>query len=144
MPHVELTKRFKDLGTEVELGFTAEQAATEVQRCLNCDIQTVFDAPLCTECDACIDICPVDCLTMTADADEATLRAALEPPAVNEEQALYVSEALPFTERVMIKDENICLHCGLCAERCPTAAWDMQESKIIIHHVEDMVTGASS
>ncbi len=144
MPHVELTKRFKDLGTEVELGFTAEQAATEVQRCLNCDIQTVFDAPLCTECDACIDICPVDCLSMTPDADEAVLRNVLENPALNEEQALYVSAGLPLTGRVMIKDENICLHCGLCAERCPTAAWDMQESEIIIHHVEDMVPGAST
>jgi len=143
MPHVELAKRFKDLDVEVELGFTPEQTATEVQRCLNCDVQTVFDAPLCTECDACIDICPVDCLTITPNADEPTLRQRLETPAVNTEQALFVSEALPLTERVMIKDENICLHCGLCAERCPTAAWDMQESEIIIHHVEDMVTGVA-
>ncbi len=144
MPHVELAKRFKDLGTEVELGFTAEQAATEVERCLNCDMQTVFNAPLCTECDACVDICPVECLTMTEPAAENVLREALEIPASNTEQALYVSPALPLTSRVMIKDENICLHCGLCAERCPTAAWDMQESEIIINHVEDMVPGASS
>jgi NADPH-dependent glutamate synthase beta subunit-like oxidoreductase/ferredoxin len=144
MPHVELAKRFKDLDTEVELGFTPEQTATEVQRCLNCDIQTVFDTPLCTECDACIDICPVDCLTITPPAGEATLRQALYTPALNEDQALYVSDALPLTGRVMIKDENICLHCGLCAERCPTAAWDMQEGKIIIHHVEDMASGASA
>ncbi len=138
MPHVELARRFKKLDTEVELGFTPEQTATEVQRCLNCDVQTVFTAPLCTECDACIDICPVECLAITPPADEATLRHALEAPALNEEQPLFVSEALPLTARIMIKDENICLHCGLCAERCPTAAWDMQEAQIIIHHVEDL------
>ncbi len=139
MPHVELAKRFKDLDVEVELGFTPEQTATEVQRCLNCDVQTVFDTPLCTECDACIDICPVDCLSITPNADENTLRHVLENPALNDDQTLFVSEALPFTGRVMIKDENICLHCGLCAERCPTAAWDMQEAQIIINHVEDMI-----
>ena len=139
MPHVELAKRFKKLGTEVELGFTPEQTATEVQRCLNCDVQTVFTAPLCTECDACIDICPVECLAITPPAGEATLRQVPEAAALNEDQALFVSEALPLTARIMIKDENICLHCGLCAERCPTAAWDMQEAQIIINHVEDMV-----
>lgn len=144
MPHVELAKRFKDLGTEVELGFTAEQTATEVERCLNCDIQTVFSAPLCTECDACVDICPVECLTMTPPDDEDSLRHALEMPASNTDQALFVSEALNMTGRVMIKDEDICIHCGLCAERCPTAAWDMQESEIVINHVEDMVMGAAS
>ncbi len=143
MPHVELAKRFKDLGTEVELGFTAEQAAIEVERCLNCDVQTIFDAPLCTECDACIDICPVDCLAITQAGDEVHLRETLDAPGLDAEQALFVSDDLPLTGRIMIKDENICLHCGLCAERCPTAAWDMQESQIIIHHVEDMAEGAS-
>ena len=99
----------------------------EVQRCLNCDIQTVFTAPLCIECDACIDVCPVQCLTITADGAEADLRARLSAPAVNPDQALYVSAPLPQTGRVMVKDENVCVHCGLCAERCPTAAWDMQQ-----------------
>ena len=130
MPHVSLKERFKKLNIEVELGFTAEQAAEEVQRCLNCDVQTVFEAKLCIECDACIDICPVDCLTMTANADEAELRTRLKAPAKNLTQALYVSRALPQTGRVMVKDEDLCVHCGLCAERCPTAAWDMQKSYV--------------
>jgi NADPH-dependent glutamate synthase beta subunit-like oxidoreductase len=130
MPHVSLKERFKKLNIEVELGFTAEQAAEEVQRCLNCDVQTVFDAKLCIECDACIDICPVDCLTMTPNADEAELRTRLKAPAINLTQALYVSRALPQTGRVMVKDEDLCVHCGLCAERCPTAAWDMQKSYV--------------
>jgi len=135
MEHVDLVKRFKKLDMEVELGFSPEQIATEVQRCLNCDIHTVFDAPKCTECDACIDICPVECLSITPSApDEATLRQSLATPDAPEGQDLFVSEALNFTGRVMIKDENICLHCGLCAERCPTAAWDMSEGIVKIHH----------
>lgn len=137
MNHVELTKRFVELDVEVELGFTPEQIATEVERCLNCDIQTVFDASLCEECDACINICPVDCLVMTQDADEAGLRASLNAPEIIDGQDLFVSSALPLTQRVMVKDENVCLHCGLCAERCPTAAWDMQEALIQIHHADD-------
>lgn len=138
MQHVELTERFARLDLEVELGFSAEQIATEVERCLNCDVQTVFNPPLCEECDACIDICPVECLTITENAEsEGTLRMALPSSNVDAEQALYVSDALPYTKRVMIKDENICLNCGLCAERCPTAAWDMQESQIIIAHTDD-------
>jgi NADPH-dependent glutamate synthase beta subunit-like oxidoreductase len=130
MPHVSLKERFKKLNIEVELGFTAEQAAQEAQRCLNCDIQTVFEAKLCIECDACIDICPVDCLTITHNGEEADLRARLRSPTLEPTQLLYVSAALPQTGRVMVKDENLCVHCGLCAERCPTAAWDMQKSTI--------------
>jgi formate dehydrogenase (NADP+) beta subunit len=130
MPHVSLKERFKKLNIEVELGFTAEQAAQEVQRCLNCDVQTVFTAKLCIECDACIDICPVDCLTMTSNGDEADLRTRLKAPAKNLAQPLLVSSPLPQTGRVMVKDEDLCVHCGLCAERCPTAAWDMQKSYV--------------
>jgi NADPH-dependent glutamate synthase beta subunit-like oxidoreductase len=130
MPHVSLKERFKKLDIEVELGFTVEQAAQEAQRCMNCDIQTVFESKLCIECDACIDICPVDCLTITHNGDEADLRGRLRSPALEPTQLLYVSAPLPQTARVMVKDENLCVHCGLCAERCPTAAWDMQKSTI--------------
>jgi len=137
VPHVGLVERFKKVNVEVELGFTAEQAALEVQRCLNCDVQTVFTAKLCIECDACIDICPVDCLTIAPNGEEQDLRARLKAPAANALQALYVSETLPHTGRVMVKDEDVCVHCGLCAERCPTAAWDMQKSTIKIPHAED-------
>jgi ferredoxin len=137
MPHVELKQRFKKLNIEVELGFTAEQFATEVERCLNCDLQTVFAADLCIECDACIDICPVDCLTIEPDGSQATIEAGLKAPRLNEHQPLFVSEALKQTQRVMIKDENLCVHCGLCAERCPTGAWDMQKSTVRIPYVSD-------
>jgi formate dehydrogenase (NADP+) beta subunit len=137
VPHVGLVERFKKVNIEVELGFTAEQAALEVQRCLNCDMQTVFVAKLCIECDACMDICPVDCLTIAPNALEDELRLNLKAPAVNVTQALYVSGPLPQTGRVMVKDEDVCVHCGLCAERCPTAAWDMQKSKIRIPLAED-------
>ncbi len=137
MPHVSLKERFKKLNIEVELGFSAEQAAEEAQRCLNCDVQTVFGAKLCIECDACIDICPVDCLTITNNGPEAELRARLKAPAQNLAQPLYVSAALPQTGRVMVKDEDLCVHCGLCAERCPTAAWDMQKSLLHWPHAED-------
>jgi formate dehydrogenase beta subunit len=132
MQHVDLTKRFQDMHIEVELGFTAEQTAREVQRCLNCDIQTVFDAPLCIECDACVDVCPVQCLTIAPNGPEDDLRSRLSAPAINPDQALYISEDLPQTHRVMLKDEDICVHCGLCAERCPTAAWDMQKFELAI------------
>jgi NADPH-dependent glutamate synthase beta subunit-like oxidoreductase/ferredoxin len=130
MPHVSLKERFKKLNIEVELGFTAEQAAQEAARCLNCDVQTVFEAKLCIECDACIDICPVDCLTITQAGTEAELRTRLRAPAIEPTQPLFHSAALKQTGRVMVKDENLCVHCGLCAERCPTAAWDMQKSTI--------------
>jgi formate dehydrogenase beta subunit len=137
MPHVSLKERFKKLNIEVELGFTAEQTAQEVQRCLNCDVQTVFDAKLCIECDACIDICPVDCLTITENGEEMDLRSRLKAPAKNLAQPLYVSVPLKQTARVMVKDEDLCVHCGLCAERCPTAAWDMQKSFVHWPHAED-------
>ena len=122
---------------EVELGFTLDQTVKEVERCLNCDIQTVFAANLCIECDACIDVCPVDCLTITENGDEDDLRTRLTAPAENLEEDLYVSEPLPQTSRVMVKDEDLCVHCGLCAERCPTGAWDMQKSTILLPHVKD-------
>ena len=137
MPHVDLKERFKKLDIEVELGFTVEQTIQEVERCLNCDIQTVFSAPLCIECDACIDVCPVNCLTMTANGEEDELRTRLSAPAENPEQALYVSADLPQTGRVMVKDEDLCVHCSLCAERCPTGAWDMQKSQILIPYAVD-------
>ncbi len=139
MPHVDLKERFKKLDIEVELGFTAEQVTQEVERCLNCDIQTVFTEKLCIECDACIDICPVNCLTITHNGDEADLRTRLSAPAENLEQALYVSGDLPQTSRVMVKDEDLCVHCSLCAERCPTGAWDMQKSIVLIPQVADEV-----
>jgi len=137
MPHVELKERFKKLDIEVELGYTVEQTIQEVERCLNCDIQTVFTAKDCIECDACIDICPVNCLTMTENGDEADLRSRLTIPAENHDQALYVSDDLPQTGRVMVKDEDLCVHCGLCAERCPTGAWDMQKSTVLIPYAVD-------
>jgi len=132
MQHVELVERFRGLGTEVELGFTPEQTAREVQRCLNCDVQTDFTAPLCIECDACVDVCPVSCLTIAPNGEEGELRARLSAPAANLAQPLYVSAALPQTARVMVKDEDVCLHCGLCAERCPTAAWDMKSFELLL------------
>ncbi len=132
MKHVDLAERFAKLTVEVEKGFDAEQTAREVERCLNCDIQTVFAAPKCIECDACIDICPVHCLTITPDAEEQQLRPLLTVPALNPKQDLYVSDGLPQTKRVMVKDEDLCVHCGLCAERCPTAAWDMQKFELVV------------
>jgi NADPH-dependent glutamate synthase beta subunit-like oxidoreductase/ferredoxin len=139
MPHVELKQRFKKLDIEVELGFTVDQVVQEVERCLNCDIQTVFEAKLCIECDACIDVCPVNCLTITQNGDEADLRTRLSAPAENHEQDLYVSTGLPQTGRVMVKDEDLCVHCSLCAERCPTGAWDMQRSDIFIPQAQDEI-----
>jgi formate dehydrogenase beta subunit len=133
MQHAELVERFSKITVEVELGFTPEQTAREVERCLNCDVETHFAAPLCIECDACVDVCPVSCLTIAPDgAPETELRQRLSAPAVNLAQALYVSAELPQTRRVMLKDEDVCLHCGLCAERCPTAAWDMVKFDLLI------------
>jgi len=136
MTHVDLVERFERMNIEVELGFTAEQTANEVERCLNCDIETVFKAPLCIECDACVDICPVQCLTITPNGEETDLRMRLSAPAINLEQALYVSAPLPHTARIMAKDEDVCVHCGLCAERCPTAAWDMKKFEILLPHAD--------
>ncbi len=128
MKHVDLPVRFSKMTVEVEEGFTAEQTKAEVERCLNCDVQTHFTDSLCIECDACIDICPVDCLTIAPAADhEAEQRQHLMAPADNLDQALFQSGPLKQTGRLMVKDENVCLHCGLCAERCPTYAWDMRK-----------------
>ena len=127
MKHVDLPERFATMHTEVEVGFSAEQTRAEVERCLNCDIQTHFTDALCIECDACIDICPVDCLTITVNGDEPELRTRLMAPAENLDQPFFVSGPLKQTGRVMVKDENVCVHCGLCAERCPTYAWDMRK-----------------
>jgi len=127
MSHVDLPVRFASMTTEVEKGFTAEQTQAEVERCLNCDMETHFIPSLCIECDACIDICPVDCLAISVNGEESFLRERFNAPAMNTDQPMYVSEPLKQTQRVMLKDENICLHCGLCAERCPTYAWDMRQ-----------------
>jgi formate dehydrogenase (NADP+) beta subunit len=127
VPWEKAEKALKSIKVEVELGFDAATAWKEAQRCLNCDVQTVFNDKLCIECDACVDICPTDCITFTPNGEEAELRTRLKAPATNAEQALYVSTALKVTNHVMVKDEDMCLHCGLCAERCPTGAWDMQK-----------------
>ncbi len=133
MQHVDLAERFNAINIEVELGFDAEQTAREVERCFNCDVQTVFTERACIECDACVDICPLQCLTIAPDApDESELRARLTAPAKNLKQPLFASGGLPQTGRLMVKDEDVCVHCGLCAERCPTAAWDMQKFDLLI------------
>jgi len=126
VPHAPKAVTLKNVNVEVELGFDPERAFLEAQRCLNCDIETVFERGLCIECDACVDICPMDCITFTENGEEEELRTRLTAPAVNPEQDLYVSDTLK-TGRVMVKDEDVCLHCGLCAERCPTGAWDMKK-----------------
>jgi formate dehydrogenase (NADP+) beta subunit len=123
----------KDIRTEVEIGYDPKLALGEAHRCLNCDVQTVFTSQLCIECDACVDICPMDCITFTQNGDEADLRTRLSAPAPNLTQDLYVANGLK-TGRVMVKDEDVCLHCGLCAERCPTGAWDMQKYFIEMAH----------
>jgi len=126
VPWRDVNKALRSIKVEVELGFDVQTAWNEAQRCLNCDVQTVFNTGQCIECDACVDICPTDCITFTANGAEADLRTRLRAPARHPDQALYVSSNLK-TGRVMIKDEDVCLHCGLCAERCPTGAWDMQK-----------------
>ncbi|MET0605746.1 MAG: FAD-dependent oxidoreductase [Beijerinckiaceae bacterium] len=126
VPTLENAIALKDIRTEVELGFDPKLAYAEAQRCLNCDVQTVFTTKLCIECDACVDICPTDCITFTENGAEDDLRTRLSAPANNKEQAIYVSDLLK-TGRIMAKDEDVCLHCGMCAERCPTGAWDMQK-----------------
>ena len=126
VPHRDKVVALKDIKAEVELGFDEKLALSEAGRCLNCDVQTVFSAQLCIECDACVDICPMDCITFTANGEEADLRQRLNAPSHNLTQDLYVQDGLK-TGRAMVKDEDVCLHCGLCAERCPTGAWDMQK-----------------
>jgi ferredoxin len=126
VPWAKAEAALASIRVEVELGFDAATAFKEAERCLNCDVQTVFADKLCIECDACVDICPTDCISFTAPGEEADLRLRLKAPSTNTEQALCVSGPLK-TQRVMVKDEDVCLHCGLCAERCPTGAWDMQK-----------------
>jgi formate dehydrogenase beta subunit len=133
VPMREKTEALRDVRLEVELGFDRELALKEAQRCLNCDVQTVFTDKVCIECDACVDICPMDCITFTEDGEEDDLRERLKAPALNRTQDLYVSGRLA-TGRVMAKDEDVCLHCGLCAERCPTGAWDMQKFYLEMTH----------
>ncbi|WP_374366577.1 FAD-dependent oxidoreductase [Piscinibacter sp.] len=130
VPWAAAERALQSIKIEVELGFDEATAWREAQRCLNCDVQTVFNRDTCIECDGCVDICPMDCITFTAPGEEADLRTRLKAPATNLAQDLYVSTALK-SGRVMVKDEDVCLHCGLCAERCPTGAWDMQ--KMLLH-----------
>ena len=133
VPLKDVSVALKNIRVEVELGYDAKLGYKEAQRCLNCDVQTVFNTAQCIECDACVDICPMDCITFTADGEESALRARLTAPALNLSQDLYVANGLK-TGRIMAKDEDVCLHCGLCAERCPTGAWDMQKSLIEMTH----------
>jgi NADPH-dependent glutamate synthase beta subunit-like oxidoreductase len=133
VPWRDINKALRDIKVEVELGFDPATALKEAQRCLNCDVQTVFNAGQCIECDACVDICPTDCITFTANGEEADLRTRLRAPARHTDQSLYVSPDLK-TGRVMVKDEDVCLHCGLCAERCPTGAWDMHKFLLTTTH----------
>ncbi|HMN20786.1 MAG TPA: FAD-dependent oxidoreductase [Ottowia sp.] len=140
VPWIKSTEGLARIDVEVELGFDARTAFKEASRCLNCDVQTVFAHELCIECDACVDICPMDCITFTENGDEVDLRQRLNAPAENLEQALLVSPQVK-TGRVMVKDEDLCLHCGLCAERCPTGAWDMQ--KYLLYTAKAGGAGAS-
>jgi len=133
VPWRDVNQVLKSIKVEVELGFDRATAWKEAQRCLNCDVQTIFNATTCIECDACVDVCPTDCINFTANGAEADLRPRLRAPARNASQALYVSTSLK-TGRVMVKDEDVCLHCGLCAERCPTGAWDMQKFLLDVTH----------
>jgi ferredoxin len=136
VPHRPKQIALGDIKAEVELGFDLDLALKEAQRCLNCDVQTVFAPKLCIECDACVDICPVDCITFTENGEEKQVRGRLNAPAHNPTQDLYVEDGLK-TGRVMVKDEDVCLHCGLCAERCPTGAWDMQRFLLDIVQVQE-------
>ncbi|TDR90453.1 NADPH-dependent glutamate synthase beta subunit-like oxidoreductase [Enterovirga rhinocerotis] len=138
VPLEEASIALRDVKIEVELGFDQKLAYAETQRCLNCDVQTVFTTSLCIECDACTDICPTDCITFTTNGTEEDLRSRLNAPSQNRDQALYVSSPLK-TTRVMVKDEDVCLHCGLCAERCPTGAWDMQKFLLEMSHAAGRV-----
>ena len=131
MRYADLQQRLASMEVEAEMGFDVERACREAERCLNCDVQTYFTDKLCIECDACIDVCPLDCLTITQDGEEDDVRPRLTAPAENLDQPLFASGPLPHTGRIMFKDENLCIHCGLCAERCPTAAWDMRKSTLL-------------
>jgi NADPH-dependent glutamate synthase beta subunit-like oxidoreductase len=131
MKHVDMPRRFQNMSIEVEEGFTPGQTDIEVERCLNCDVETHFSDSLCIECDACIDICPTDCLTITGNGDEMQIAQRLTAPRLEPTQPLFISSSLRQTGRVMVKDENVCVHCGLCAERCPTYAWDMR--RFVVH-----------
>ena len=142
VPWADPAKALKSMSLEVELGYDADLAWKEAQCCLNCDVQTVFSTELCIECDACVDICPMDCISFTENGEEAELRTRLSAPAQNLEQALYVSTPVK-TGRVMVKDEDVCLHCSLCAERCPTGAWDMQKFFMEVAHAGDAPPEAS-
>jgi len=133
VPHQKNEIALASIKTEVELGFDPKLALAEAGRCLNCDVQTVFSQPLCIECDACVDICPMDCITFTENGEEDELRTRLRAPAKDKAQDLYVSGTLK-TGRIMVKDEDVCLHCGLCAERCPTGAWDMNKFYLEMTH----------
>ncbi len=137
VPHLEMNERFKTLSSEVELGFDAMAALKEAERCLNCDVQTVFSTDQCIECDACIDICPTDCLTLTQGGADSEVKLRLRAPFSEPGQNFFQSERLK-TGRIMAKDENVCLHCGLCAERCPTGAWDMQKSIVSFPKAGDL------
>jgi formate dehydrogenase (NADP+) beta subunit len=142
VPWAKAEAALKSIKIEVELGFDLATAFKEAQRCLNCDVQTVFAAEACIECDACVDICPMDCISFTANGEEADLRSRLKAPALNLAQDLYIADGLK-TGRVMVKDEDVCLHCGLCAERCPTGAWDMQKTLIQMTHAGQAAKRAS-
>ena len=133
VPHRDNATALSSIKAEVELGFDAKLALAEAGRCLNCDVETVFSSPLCIECDACVDICPMDCITFTDNGEEEDLRQRLRAPALNSHQAIYVADGLK-TGRIMAKDEDVCLHCGLCAERCPTGAWDMNKFYLEVTH----------
>jgi NADPH-dependent glutamate synthase beta subunit-like oxidoreductase len=137
VPHRDKLLALRDIKAEVELGFDEKLAYAEAERCLNCDVQTVFSDSLCIECDACVDICPVDCISFVPNGDETELRTRLSAPALDLAQSLYVSGALK-TGRIMAKDEDVCLHCGLCAERCPTGAWDMERYLIDVAQAENV------
>jgi ferredoxin len=136
VPHRDKLIALKDIKAEVELGFDEKLAYAEAERCLNCDVQTVFTDKLCIECDACVDICPVDCISFVPNGEETDLRTRLNAPATDLAQSLYISGELK-TGRIMAKDEDVCLHCGLCAERCPTGAWDMERFLIDVAQAEN-------
>ena len=143
VPWIDSAKALKSIKLEVELGFDAATAWKEAGRCLNCDVQTVFTSLLCIECDACVDICPMDCITLTQNGEETDLRQRLTAESKNTAQNLFVSGSLK-THRVMVKDEDVCLHCGLCAERCPTGAWDMQKFLLEMAHAGKTTSGDSA